>query len=172
MKRLRTHVSDLDQQRRHRSTARAILRLLPEPESWLDVGTGDARFPRTAKELFPYTSFDGIDPTARVEQAREADRVEEAYVGSLTDEQIAADLRDRYDVVSILRPPDPSEELRAALTVLRPGGYLVLEAPAPHPDALRSELEAQGCTIVPVKPRRTHPWTIHRVIARKEPSPA
>lgn len=61
--RVSTRVSTLDARRRHRALARAILRLLPEPESWLDVGTGDAHFPETAKTLFPYTSFDGLDPT-------------------------------------------------------------------------------------------------------------
>lgn len=48
--------------RRLRSVARAILPF-PEPESWLDVGTGDARFPEAARQVFPYTSFDGLDPT-------------------------------------------------------------------------------------------------------------
>lgn len=170
MKRLRTRVSDLDRRRRHRSTARAILRLLPEPESWLDVGTGDARFPEAAKELFPYTSFDGVDPTARVEEAREAERVEEAYVGSLTDERIATALRARYDVVTLLRPPDPAGELRAALAVLRPGGYLLLEGVDAPAEELRAELESKGCTILPPRNRRPRPWTAYRVIAHKEPS--
>ncbi|MDN3020755.1 methyltransferase domain-containing protein [Streptomyces sp. S.PB5] len=172
MKRLRTRVNDLDRRRRHRSTARAILRLLPEPESWLDVGTGDARFPETARELFPYTSFDGIDPTPRVEQAREADRVEEAYVGSLTDEQLAKTLRERYDVVTVRRPLDPAGELHAALGVLRSGGYLLLESPEAPSQGLRTELESRGCTVLPAPTRRPHPWTPHRVIARKDPSPA
>src|SRR4051812_35679040 len=53
--------------RRHRRAARTMLALLREPESWLDVGTGHADFPRRAREFFPYTSFDGLDPTLRVE---------------------------------------------------------------------------------------------------------
>ena len=151
---LRARAEDLDRRRRHRSTARALLRVDPEPESWLDVGTGHAHFPATAKELFPYTSFDGLDPTARVLAAREAERVEEAYVGDLTDPQLTRALRARYDVVTLLRPPAPDEELQAALALLRPGGLLVLETPRPRSDALRAELESQGCTIVPPKPRR------------------
>ncbi|MFJ6082120.1 methyltransferase domain-containing protein [Streptomyces sp. NPDC092369] len=151
---LRARADDLDRRRRHRSTARALLRVDPEPESWLDVGTGHAHFPATAKELFPYTSFDGIDPTARVLTAREEERVEEAYVGDLTDRQLTRFLRARYDVVTLLHTPTPDEELRAALTLLRPGGLLLLETPRPGVDAVRTELESQGCVIVPPKPRR------------------
>ncbi|MXM69035.1 methyltransferase domain-containing protein [Streptomyces sp. HUCO-GS316] len=165
--------------RRHRRTARAMLPF-PEPEAWLDVGTGHAHFPQTAKEFFPYSSFDGLDPTPRVEQARAAGRVERAYVGRLTNPQLTAHLRARYDVVSMVHHlqsvPDPREELRAALTALRSGGHLLLELLDPHcafatllggwwlrrtqpgrlhlmpPDNLRTELESQGCTIIPPGP--------------------
>ncbi|MET7484742.1 methyltransferase domain-containing protein [Streptomyces sp. NPDC005538] len=154
MNSLRTRVSALDERRRHRVLARAILRLLPEPESWLDVGTGDGRFPGTAKELFPYTSFDGVDPTPRVVRARTAELIEEAYAGLLTDPHITTALRTRYDVVTLLRDrspaPDPEAELHAALTALRPGGLLLVEAGS---DDLRTELESRACTIV-TEPRR------------------
>jgi SAM-dependent methyltransferase len=158
--------------------ARAMLRRCPEPESWLDVGTGDADFPRTARGYFPYTSFDGVDPTHRVLRARAADRVEEAYVGRLTDPHIAARLRARYDVVSLFhhleRVPNPRAELRAALHVLRPGGHLLLDVADPrrlfalppgtsHPVGLRAELEARGCTVLTGE-------RAPRLIARKLPS--
>ncbi|MET9775986.1 class I SAM-dependent methyltransferase [Streptomyces sp. NPDC006367] len=162
----------------HALAARAVLRRCPEPESWLDVGTGDAAFPRTARAYFPYTAFDGVDPTHRVLRARAAGRIEEAYVGRLTDPHITARLRARYDVVSLFghleRVPDPRAELRAALHVLRPGGHLLL-GPAgprrlfplppgtPHPAVLRTELEARGCTVL-TGPRDA------RLVARKEPS--
>ncbi|MFJ9738197.1 class I SAM-dependent methyltransferase [Streptomyces sp. NPDC101166] len=161
--------------RRLRAVARTMLRF-PEPESWLDVGTGHALFPQAAKEVFPYTAFDGLDPTPRVERARWAGRVEEAHVGRLTTPGITARLRGRYDVVSMLHhlehTPDPREELAAALAVLRPGGRLLLELPdplsafapllgkwwAPHGQPrhlhllplanVRAELESRGCTIV------------------------
>ncbi|MER5510235.1 methyltransferase domain-containing protein [Streptomyces sp. NPDC002766] len=147
MNRLRTRVSDLDRQRRHRSTARAVFRLHPEPESWLDIGTGEAHFPDTARELFPYTAFDGVDPDPRVLWARAVERLEEAHVGALTDPHVAAPLRARYDVVTLLRAPDSREELHAALTVLRPAGLLLLEIPHPQSDVVRAELESHGCDI-------------------------
>ncbi|MET9757449.1 class I SAM-dependent methyltransferase [Streptomyces sp. NPDC006372] len=168
---------------RHRSAARAML-CAGEPESWLDVGTGHARFPATAQEFFPYTSFDGLDPTPRVVRARTAERVEEAHVGRLTDPRIAGPLRARYDVVSMLHhlegTTDPRAELHAALGVLRPGGHLLVETVNPRsvyatllgrwwlaydqprhlhllpPQNLRAELEATGCTIVVLDHRPTH----------------
>ncbi|MFE9447809.1 class I SAM-dependent methyltransferase [Streptomyces sp. NPDC006739] len=161
--------------RYHEAVARGLLGL-PEPESWLDVGTGHAYFPETAREFFPYTSFDGLDPTPRVDRAREAGRIEEAHRGHLTSPGMQARLRSRYDVVSMFHhlehTRDPRAELRAALAVLRPGGHLLVEVPDPasafatllgrwwlpygqphHPHLmppanLRAELESQGCEIL------------------------
>ncbi|MGW0965256.1 class I SAM-dependent methyltransferase [Streptomyces sp. NPDC002516] len=168
---------------RRRSAARALLPFT-EPESWLDVGTGHGHFPAAAKQVHPYTSFDGLDPTRRVERARAAGRVEEAHVGRLTDPRIAERLRARYDVVSMFHQlehvPEPREELRAALAVLRPGGHLLVEVadpdcafgallgkwwPAygqprrlhlvPLPNLL-GELEALGCVVVATDRRGPH----------------
>src|SRR5690606_8918099 len=169
--------------RRRRATARAMLRF-GEPESWLDVGTGHARFPETARELFPYTAFDGTDLTARVERARGLGRVEEAHVGPLTHPRIRARLAGRYDVVSVLHhlehTTDPRAELHAALDAVRPGGHLLVETldPGclfaalfgrwwlPHdqprrlhllpPRNLRAVLEERGCVIVAAGRRAAH----------------
>ncbi|MGI5140601.1 class I SAM-dependent methyltransferase [Streptomyces sp. CA-106110] len=178
---------------RHRAAARAMLPF-PEPESWLDVGTGLGHFPEAAKEVHPYTSFDGLDASGRVEQARAAGRVEEAHRGHLTDPRMLARLRSRYDVVSMFHhlehTPDPRAELRAALTVLRPGGHLLLEVPDPQsafgtllgkwwvpygrprhlhlmPAAnLLTELEALGCAIVATDRREPHtPYDIAGALA-------
>ncbi|GAA5702349.1 methyltransferase [Streptomyces avermitilis] len=169
--------------RRHRTAAHAMLSI-PEPESWLDVGTGHGHFPESAREIHPYTAFDGLDPTPRVERARAAGRVEEAHRGHLTDPEIIQRLRARYDVVSMFHhlehTPDPREELRAALAVLRPGGHLLIEGPDPacafgrllgkwwmpygQPRRLHlmplsnllAELEARGCVIVRTDRREPH----------------
>ncbi|MCT9145236.1 class I SAM-dependent methyltransferase [Streptomyces violarus] len=170
-------------QHRHRSAARAM-RPFGEPESWLDVGTGHARFPATAREFFPYTSFDGLDDTPSVVRAVSAERVEEAHVGRLSDPRISGPLRARYDVVSMLHhlegAPDPRAELHAALRVLRPGGHLLIETLDPRsvfaallgrwwlpydqprhlhlipPRNLRAELETTGCTVLTLDHRPTH----------------
>jgi len=179
--------------RRHRAAARAML-TFPEPESWLDVGTGHGHFPEAAKEVHTYTAFDGLDPTHRVERAREAGRVDEAHRGRLTDPEITERLRARYDVVSMFHhlehTPDPREELRAAMSVLRPGGHLLVEVPDPDcafgtllgkwwvsydqprhlhlmPLAnLLAELETQGCTIVSTNRREPHiPYDITAAVS-------
>ncbi|MEU6355933.1 class I SAM-dependent methyltransferase [Streptomyces sp. NPDC047072] len=137
--------------RRLRSTARAMLPC-PEPESWLDVGTGAARFPEAAKEVFPYTAFDGLDTTTRVLDALAAERVDEAHLGRLTDSQVTTRLRARYDVVSLLGGRPLPADLRAALTLLRPGGHLLLETE----EDPRPQLAAQGCEIVRTTRRSAH----------------
>jgi hypothetical protein len=124
----------------------------PEPESWLDVETGYADFPEAARAFFPYTAFDGLDPSPRVVYAQAVERLEEAHLGRLTDPRITTRLGARYDVVSLLgRSPGP-EDLRAALAVLRTGGHLLVESP----DDPRAELESQGCTIVTTTRRSAH----------------
>ncbi|MGV9456017.1 methyltransferase domain-containing protein [Streptomyces sp. NPDC003635] len=177
--------------RRLLAAARAMLPY-GEPESWLDVGTGAGEFPAAAKEVFPYTSFDGVDPTGRVERARAADRVEEGYAGDLTNPHLMAHVRGRYDVVSVLRhlpqAKDPRALLSAAVAALRPGGHLLLELPDPHtplaqllgrwthprtrprhlipPDNVRAELDILHCEIVPPARRIPVGTGGHRLVAR------
>lgn len=164
--------------RRHRARARAMGRFI-EPESWLDVDTGLGHFPAVAQEVHPYTAFDGLDLTARVEEGRRAGRVEEAHRGLLAD--LAPKLAGRYDALSMFhyleRSADPRIELIAARTVLRPGGHLMIEVPAPRsryarvldtgwirPEpyhriplaALHADLESLGYTVVATDRRAAH----------------
>lgn len=164
--------------RRHQARARAMGRFI-EPESWLDIDTGHGHFPAAAQQVHPYTAFDGLDLTERVEEGREAGRVEEAHRGLLAD--LAPKLAGRYDALSMFhyleRSADPRIELIAARTVLRPGGHLMIEVPVPEsryarllgkgwlrPEphhripltALRRELESLGYTVVAVDRREPH----------------
>ncbi|OON77695.1 class I SAM-dependent methyltransferase [Streptomyces tsukubensis] len=165
-----------------RTRARAMLPY-GEPESWLDVGTGDGSFPAAAKELFPYTAFDGLgSDAAAIEKARAEGRIEEAHLGSLSG--ASGSLPGRYDTVSMLHhlehSADPHAELAAARTVLRPGGHLLIEAYDPRSwfgtllgpwwaprlqpvrphlvpyEGLRAELERLGFTVIAADRRGAH----------------
>ncbi|MGW5862639.1 class I SAM-dependent methyltransferase [Streptomyces sp. NPDC055239] len=164
--------------RRHRARARAMGRFI-EAESWLDIETGHGHFPAVAREVHPYTAFDGLDLTERVEEGRRAGRVEEAHRGLLAD--LAPKLAGRYDALSMFhyleRSADPRIELIAARTVLRPGGHLMIEVPVPESryarlldkgwlrtephhriplSTLRRELESLGYTVVATDRREPH----------------
>ncbi|MGH4027756.1 class I SAM-dependent methyltransferase [Actinomycetota bacterium Odt1-20B] len=167
--------------KRYLASARA-LRVHDEPESWLDVGTGHGHFPATAKEVHPYTAFDGLDLSDGVENAKRDGRIEEAHRGLLP--ELAASLAGRYDAMSMFHylehSTDPRAELVAARTVLRPGGHLMIEVPDPdcgfakllgkwwvaylQPQHLhlmplknlRRELESLGFTVVATDRREAH----------------
>ena len=115
------------------------------------------------------------DPTARVAYARHAERVEEAYAGHVTDSHITTILRARYDVVTLLDDrspvPDPRAELHAALTLLRPGGLLLVEAPPPQSYDIPAQLDSEDCTIVATSRHvlDRFPYT-YRIVARRTPS--
>ncbi|MEU6127095.1 class I SAM-dependent methyltransferase [Streptomyces sp. NPDC047123] len=167
--------------RRRLSRAHAM-RAFDEPECWLDVETGAAHFAALAKQVLPYTAFDGLDAGDGVTEGVRRGHIEEGHRGTLT--ELADSLAGRYDALSMFHylqhRPDPRAELRAAKAVLRPGGHLMIETPdpesryarllgkwwAPHVQPrhlhllplanLRAELTELGFTVVAVERRAPH----------------
>jgi SAM-dependent methyltransferase len=110
--------------------------LLPyaKPETWLDIGTGYGHFCKAAKQIWPETSFSGLDQGNGVQKALDRGWIDKAHQGFFT--EIADKLAGRYDVLSmhhyLEHTLDPIEEIRAAAQVLDPGGYLQIEVPDPE----------------------------------------
>ncbi len=102
-----------------------------------------------------------------MERARAAGRVEEAHQGLLTDPGSSRGCAPANDVVSMFHhlehTPDPRAELRAAMTVLRPGGHLLIEVP--DPDCTFGAL--LGKWWVPYgRPRDLHLMPLRNLLAR------
>lgn len=110
-----------------------MLEGVAEPERWLDVGGGHGHFCSVAREVWPETSFDGLDLSEGIGEASRRGWVDDAYCGLFPD--LAGDMRERYDVVSmhhyLEHTRDPRAELAAARTALAPGGHLLIELPDP-----------------------------------------
>ncbi|HEV3497727.1 MAG TPA: class I SAM-dependent methyltransferase, partial [Actinomycetes bacterium] len=110
--------------------AEAVARFT-EPRDWLDVGTGHGHFCVTARRRWPNTRFEGLDMSESVEEAERRGWIDAAHRGLFPD--LAERLAGRYDVVSmhhyLEHTRDPRRELAAAATVLRPGGYVMIETP-------------------------------------------
>ena len=117
----------------YRSRA-AALKGLAAPGSWLDVGTGYGHFCRLARELWPQTTFDGLDMGSGIELAELRGWIRTGFRGMFVD--VAPDIGDTYDVVSMFHylehTPEPQRQLEAARHVLRPGGHLVIDVPDPE----------------------------------------
>jgi SAM-dependent methyltransferase len=118
-------------QRTYRRRARAVSVFCTDPEDWLDVGAGHGHFCEAARAVFPRTRFDGLDSSDGIDDARLAGRIHCAFRAALP--AMASAMKGSYDVVSMYHylehTTDPAEELRAARTLLRRGGYLVVEVP-------------------------------------------
>ncbi|MEU8785767.1 class I SAM-dependent methyltransferase [Streptomyces sp. NPDC048637] len=118
---------------RYRLRAEAVLPHA-EPETWLDVGTGQGHFCDAARAVLPRTVFDGLDISAGVESARQRGWVRRGHRGAFA--ELAGELTAQYDVVSMFHYLEhstaPEEELAAAHRVLRPGGHLLIEVPDPQ----------------------------------------
>jgi SAM-dependent methyltransferase len=104
------------------------------PHRWLDVGAGHGHFCCAASTIFPDTDFDGLDISEEVDQASRAGWIHRAYRGTLP--ALSADLSGTYDVVSMFHYLEHTlnqrTEIRAARTVLKPGGLLIIELPNPE----------------------------------------
>lgn len=118
----------------YRSRARSILPFDSGPGAWLDVGTGHGHFCQTAREVFPDTSFDGLDLSEGVELAERHGRLARGFRGTLP--ELAPGFAGRYDVVSMFHylehSTEPQRELAAARQALRPGGLLLIDVPDPQ----------------------------------------
>jgi len=109
------------------------------PRRWLDVGTASGHFPETAAEVFPSTTFDGLDMSDGVLAAQEAGRIATGYQGQFP--ELSHQLAGRYDQVSMIHylehTRDPLAELDAAARVLADGGWLFIEQPDPDARSAR-----------------------------------
>ena len=104
------------------------------PRRWLDVGTGHGHFCLLARQVWPQTSFDGLDMGSSVDEAARKGWIDIAYRSAFPD--LAPKLEGTYDVVSmhhyLEHTREPLEELAAASLALQPGGHLLIELPDPE----------------------------------------
>jgi len=105
------------------------------PAKWLDIGTGNGQFCRTAREQLPDTTFDGLDLSDGVADAVERGWVDEGFQGLLLDR--VGDLEQRgYDQVSMFHylehTREPLQELDAVARLVKPGGWFLIEQPDPE----------------------------------------
>ncbi|MGI5484891.1 class I SAM-dependent methyltransferase [Streptomyces lavendofoliae] len=104
------------------------------PRRWLDVGAGQGHFCLLAQQHWPATRFDGLDMSAGIKDAERRGWVTTGIRGSFPD--MAPALAGSYDVISmhhyLEHTRDPLRELKAAATMLLPGGHLLIELPNGH----------------------------------------
>ncbi|MFF7633651.1 class I SAM-dependent methyltransferase [Kitasatospora sp. NPDC008050] len=117
----------------YRGRARSVAPFAEAPGRWLDVGTGHGHFCESAREVFPQTSFDGLDLSEGAELAERHGRLARGLRGSFP--ELSPQLAGQYDVVSMFHylehSTEPNRELTAARQALRPGGLLLIEVPDP-----------------------------------------
>jgi SAM-dependent methyltransferase len=113
--------------------ARMVVAAGVAPKRWLDVGCGHGHFCIAARGELPDTSFDGLDLSESIEEAKRRGWVDTAYRGLFP--ELAPQLAGRYDAVSMSHylehTLDPRKELDAAHTALATNGYLMIEVPDP-----------------------------------------
>ena len=106
----------------------------PRPRRWLDVGTGHGHFCLAARAELPETSFDGLDLSESIDEAKRRGWVDTAYRGLFP--EVAPQIAGRYDAVSMSHylehTLDPRAEIAAAHTALADRGCLLVEVPDPE----------------------------------------
>jgi SAM-dependent methyltransferase len=111
-----------------------MLKPFTTPRAWLDVGAGHGHFCRLAREVWPDTTFDGLDQSASIEEAQRRGWIDRGYRGEFV--ALAGELAGRYDVVSmhhyLEHTREPFDELDSAAKVLQAGSYLLIELPDPE----------------------------------------
>jgi len=104
------------------------------PKRWLDVGCGHGHFCVAARRELPDTTFDGLDLSESIDEAKRRGWVDTGYRGLFP--ELAPTLAGRYDAVSMSHylehTLDPRAELAAAHTALAPRGALLIEVPDPE----------------------------------------
>ncbi|CAN5632279.1 hypothetical protein BH11MYX1_BH11MYX1_02890 [soil metagenome] len=112
----------------------AMVRAIAPPTKWLDVGAGHGHFCVAAREQLPQATFDGLDLSESIEEAKRRGWVDTAYRGLFPD--LAPTIAGRYDAVSMSHylehTLDPRREIEAAHTALAPQGSLMIEVPDPE----------------------------------------
>ncbi len=111
----------------------AMVEGFTDPRRWLDVGPEAGRFAGVARERWPRVAFEGVDPGEEVEEAGRRGELARAHRGELG--ELAGTLSGSFDIVSLFElasAGSPLETLDAAVEVLTPGGWLLLEVPDPE----------------------------------------
>jgi SAM-dependent methyltransferase len=111
-----------------------MLKRFTTPRAWLDVGAGHGHFCRLAREIWPHTTFDGLDQSSSIEQAQHRGWIDHGYRGEFI--TLADELAGRYDVISmhhyLEHTREPLDELNAATKILPTGSHLLIELPDPE----------------------------------------
>ncbi len=108
---------------------------------------GHGHFCIAALAELPDTTFDGLDLSESIEEAKRRGWVETAYRGLFP--ELAPTLAGRYDAISMSHylehTLDPRAELEAAHTALAANGCLLIEVPDPEFVLGRASCDATGC---------------------------
>jgi SAM-dependent methyltransferase len=114
--------------------ARMVGEVVEQPARWLDVGCGHGHFCCAARDELKGVEYHGLDLSESVEEAYRRGWIDKPLRGLFP--ELAPELANSYDVVSmhhyLEHVLDPAAEIEAARTALVPGGYLLVEVPAPE----------------------------------------